>query len=669
MTISTLGISFTPSAPLAQEAVQFTGLWTGNAAPTSWLWDFGDGSTSTLQNPKHKYLSSGSMQITLSASGEIFGDLTAGPEFLNIIRILPYNQPMPWAGMQFKDNDGVPLSNGWVYSYGANGYQPQVLRPTYSDDGHILPNPYPLDVGGRMILDDLHSTADMTISWPYHFVAKTSNGTVTQELSNVYVPLYMEGTNISFSTRDTSVNQLQINSTTTDPLFGQGDSYNYTITSVNNSVFDGAPGDTYNIQLNTQKTNNNPVIAWDNTANAFKFLYDGAYEVTTNLTFTANTWPVSTVVVYGSILQRTIDTEPVNISYDSSYNTDSLSKSLTDTFCVSALKDQHMAMKYYAIGTDSSDVYSMAGSITITRIGDWFSQIVEPPVSMFTEMPTSGRVPLVVTFTDTSTNNPTSWLWDFGDGGTSTDQNPTYTYYNIGSYNVTLIASNRYGSGTPYILPVNATAYPSNNSYNLWLIDDTGTNIGIVYFTPTYEITEPYVEALCSLLNGYPWPQEGGSPMAFFNNPPEPESATTLMNTGHNLFYQDNQYVYGRTLYLQLAPAYNPPVWSFAYDVAYTNNADQQTENIEFYVDEGQTIVCGTQGLMGVKATGNTFIRLFDPAGNNIISNDDAPAPYNYPNEYASWLTTVALTSGNYVLKVGAFAMTRAYGIAGVQVF
>lgn len=61
-----------------------------------------------------------------------------------------------------------------------------------------------------------------------------------------------------------------------------------------------------------------------------------------------------------------------------------------------------------------------------------------------------------VTFTDLSTNDPTSWSWDFGDGGDSTDQNPSHQYDDSGLYTVTLTATNEFGSDeevkTNYIL-------------------------------------------------------------------------------------------------------------------------------------------------------------------------------------------------------------------------
>jgi len=52
-----------------------------------------------------------------------------------------------------------------------------------------------------------------------------------------------------------------------------------------------------------------------------------------------------------------------------------------------------------------------------------------------------------VSFTDQSTNQPVSWLWDFGDGNSSTSQNPVHTYTANGAYTVQLTATNATGSG------------------------------------------------------------------------------------------------------------------------------------------------------------------------------------------------------------------------------
>jgi serine protease len=69
-----------------------------------------------------------------------------------------------------------------------------------------------------------------------------------------------------------------------------------------------------------------------------------------------------------------------------------------------------------------------------------------PPVAAFTGSPISGEYPLAVQFTDQSANEPTSWSWTFGDGGTSSAQNPGHTYTAAGTYSVSLAVSNAYGS-------------------------------------------------------------------------------------------------------------------------------------------------------------------------------------------------------------------------------
>ena len=56
------------------------------------------------------------------------------------------------------------------------------------------------------------------------------------------------------------------------------------------------------------------------------------------------------------------------------------------------------------------------------------------PVTDFTCTPTSGEAPLVVNCTDNSTGDITNWSWNFGDGTTSTEQNPSHTYNADGTW-------------------------------------------------------------------------------------------------------------------------------------------------------------------------------------------------------------------------------------------
>ena len=90
--------------------------------------------------------------------------------------------------------------------------------------------------------------------------------------------------------------------------------------------------------------------------------------------------------------------------------------------------------------------------------------LADAPVASFISNTTSGTVPLTVQFVDSSQNSPTSWTWLFGDGGISSSQNPTHTYTTAGTYTVTLIAKNFYGSNTVtqngYITVSKAAAVP-----------------------------------------------------------------------------------------------------------------------------------------------------------------------------------------------------------------
>jgi PKD repeat protein len=70
-----------------------------------------------------------------------------------------------------------------------------------------------------------------------------------------------------------------------------------------------------------------------------------------------------------------------------------------------------------------------------------------PPVADFTATPGSGNAPLAVQFTDTSSGVVDAWSWDFGDGASSTAQNPGHSYA-AGTYTVTLTVENAAGNDT-----------------------------------------------------------------------------------------------------------------------------------------------------------------------------------------------------------------------------
>ncbi len=84
----------------------------------------------------------------------------------------------------------------------------------------------------------------------------------------------------------------------------------------------------------------------------------------------------------------------------------------------------------------------------ITELNLTITAVVAAPVAAFSASPLTGDEPLTVVFTDASENmvNSPDWSWDFGDGETSTDQNPTHEYLQDGSYTVTLTVTTNEGT-------------------------------------------------------------------------------------------------------------------------------------------------------------------------------------------------------------------------------
>ncbi|HQF28895.1 MAG TPA: PKD domain-containing protein, partial [Bacteroidia bacterium] len=102
------------------------------------------------------------------------------------------------------------------------------------------------------------------------------------------------------------------------------------------------------------------------------------------------------------------------------------------------------------------------GCTNVQRNG-WYYVSAVGPTAKFTADVTSGCNPLQVNFTNQSVG-AISWLWDFGDGFTSVAQHPNHTYLTQGTFYVKLIAYNSQGCTDTFTLstPINVSAYVSN---------------------------------------------------------------------------------------------------------------------------------------------------------------------------------------------------------------
>lgn len=200
-------------------------------------------------------------------------------------------------------------------------------------------------------------------------------------------------------------------------------------------------------------------------------------------------------------------------------------------------------------------ITSTTGSITVRQVTDggltmpgfalnWQCFIANsPPTSDFIAQSTTSCDGSII-FVDKTNPTPTAWLWDFGDGTTATQQNPTHTYTANGTYTVQLTATNSFGANTktrtsyvtinmpnpPTVTPpnptilsgqtatLNATASGTVNWYNA---TQNLIATGITYTTPPLTATTTYYVkniVTAPIISGGPANNTIGSGAAF-NNP------------------------------------------------------------------------------------------------------------------------------------------------------
>lgn len=116
--------TYSPAAPVAEQDVQFTDTSTGS--PTSWRWSFGDGATSTVQNPSHTFATASSYTVTLTVSNSSSSNSTN--QAINVLSAstltasFTFIPASPVAGqtVQFRDTSiGIPTSWRWNFGDGA----------------------------------------------------------------------------------------------------------------------------------------------------------------------------------------------------------------------------------------------------------------------------------------------------------------------------------------------------------------------------------------------------------------------------------------------------------------------------------------------------------------------------------------------------------------------
>ncbi len=162
------------------------------------------------------------------------------------------------------------------------------------------------------------------------------------------------------------------------------------------------------------------------------------------------------------------------------------------------------------IDTVTNNVSSLNVGNRPIAIGKFIGSLsVQPvlPIANFSTNLTSDYASLTVQFTDTS-QNATSWNWDFGDGTNSTEQNPVHAYSTTGNYTVNLTVSNANGTSSTSST-INVSTKP------VLPVADFSANITSGYAP----MTVSYTDTSTGTPNSWKWNFGDGSPLVTKYNP------------------------------------------------------------------------------------------------------------------------------------------------------
>ncbi len=405
----TAAFNATPTSGCAPLVVSFTDQSTGG--PTAWSWDLGNGTISTQQNPTTTYFNSGFFTITLTVTNATGSNTLTRTQYIKV--------------------DDRPTTN--FSATNTSGCFP--LRVNFTD----------LSTGGTAAITswewDFGDGSLSTLQNPLHIYTTAGNYTVTLKTTNaggcsrvISRPNFIQvspGVVVNFNN-------------TTPTQCKPPETISFTSTSIGPGVLSHewlfGDGGTSFLQ--------NP-----------NHTYNSGGSFTVSLIVQSSLGCVDTLIRPASVVIR-------DVLSDFTY-TPSVCQNATASFNNISVPASLNSFWDFGDGTSSTatnptKVYLIPGTYNVKLRNDYGTcsdsviksiTVLPQPVSDFTASDvTDCKVPFTVNFSDISIG-ATSWNWNFGDGGTSTQQNPSHTYNTLGNYTVTLIITGANGCGDTVVKP------------------------------------------------------------------------------------------------------------------------------------------------------------------------------------------------------------------------
>lgn len=471
--------------------VNFQDLSTGNA--TGWSWDFGNGATSAKQNPSATYFDEGTYTVKLTVTNPNGTNTVTKVAYITVyleptadFKVDKRNGCTP-AKFQFTDLSvsarGTNI-NGWKWDFGDGGtsteQNPQYIYRTpgsftvtltiYNDKGcsKLITKPNYLDIiqGAVPSFDFANPTECSAPSTVKFTNSSTGPGTLTYNWkfgdgntstsvspSNLYkangkYPVSLAVTS-SIGCSDTLVREVEIGKVKTDFTFADNAcpkapvQFNNTSSPRPEKVF-------WRFSTGATDTLRNPKTSFP-AGGTYKVTLINTYSICTDsLTKTITVIPAPKISFAASDTAKCAP--PLNVNFSNSSNGVSYTWNFGDS----------------ATATDNtpSHTYTKFGDYDVTLIGKSTNGCVDTltrkayikirkPIIKLPTLPANGCVPYPFNFVAniTTVDSVVAYKWDFGDGGTSTEAKPTYTYTKQGTYDVTLTITTSGGCTETLTIP------------------------------------------------------------------------------------------------------------------------------------------------------------------------------------------------------------------------
>lgn len=399
-----------PTASFESSVNELTALFTDTStgSPTAWSWSFGDGGTSTQQNPMHTYDEPDTYTVTLVVSNS--GGQSTNSQFVAV-------------------GEAPDLLAGFDST--ANG-----LNVIFTDTSSGDPTKWSWDFGDGKSSTQQSPSHSYTKAGTYAVGLTVTNVYGTQASTSQFLTLSLgDAPKADFESAASGLRVLFTDKSTNSPTgwtwdFGDGSS-----SFLQNPSHTYAAAGTYNVALTVTNA------AGTSSKTAFVTVSLGAAP---EADFTVQTNGLN------AVFKDTSKNSPTSWSWDFG--------ECAGAACRSTAQNP-------------SYTYQKAGTYTVTLTASnaaGSDQTVQLVTVTSSTKPTSDfcvqRSGLTVLFFDESTQSPTGWAWNFGDCAanaatcTATGQNPGHTYLSAGTYAVTLTATNSAGSSTTSkFVPVDAS--------------------------------------------------------------------------------------------------------------------------------------------------------------------------------------------------------------------